>query len=188
MCSNASIHEEGNSTCEFVLWLYDEFYRLMFFTAQKYLADPAQLEEVVQESLRKLIEKADRLQSFPRAILAGYIVATVRNTALTYRKRQVKHSRVISLEDVDLEAPDDRESMDESLIRQEELAGLQAIWSQLSREDQLLLEGKYLLEYSDPELAQLLGCQSASVRMKLTRARRRAQKLLKKEGVLDEEQ
>ena len=78
--------------------------------------------------------------------------------------------------------------MDESLIRQEELAGLQAIWSQLSKEDQLLLEGKYLLEYSDPELAQLLGCQSASVRMKLTRARRRAQKLLKKEGVLDEEQ
>ena len=158
----------------------------MFYTAQKYLADPSQLEEVVQESLRKLIEKADRLQSFPRSILAGYIVATVRNTALTYRKRQVKHSYVISLEDINLDTPDDQESMDESLIRQEELASLQTIWSQLSRDDQLLLEGKYLLEYSDPELAQLLGCRSASVRMKLTRARRRAQNLLKKEGILDE--
>lgn len=188
MCSNDPIHNEENSACAFLLWLYDEFYRLMFFTAQKYLADPSQLEEVVQESLRKLIEKVDRLQSFPHSILTGYIVATVRNTALTYRKRQVKHSRVISLEDIDLEAPDDRESMDESLIHEEELAGLHAIWSQLSKEEQLLLEGKYLLEYSDPELAQLLGCQSASVRMKLTRARRRVQKLLTKEGVLDEVQ
>ena len=53
MCRDDSIQGEGNSACEFLLWLYDEFYRLMFYTAQKYLADPSQLEEVVQESLRK---------------------------------------------------------------------------------------------------------------------------------------
>ena len=42
---------------EFLLWLYQEFSRLMFYTAQKYLADPHSQEEVVQESLKKLIEK-----------------------------------------------------------------------------------------------------------------------------------
>ena len=80
------------------------------------------------------------------------------------------------------EEPASQESMDEALILQEELAPLRAIWPQLSREDQLLLEGKYLLGYSSAQLAQQLGYEPANVRMKLTRARRRALKLMKKGG------
>ena len=48
----------------------------------------------------------------------------------------------------------------------------------LSENDQLLLEGKYLLGYTDTELASLLKCKVGSIRMKLTRARRKALKLI----------
>ena len=51
----------------------------------------------------------------------------------------------------------------------------------LAETDRILLEGKYLLEYSDETLAKQLGCRPASVRAKLTRARRRAFQLLKGE-------
>ena len=67
---------------EFLLWLYQEFSRLMFYTAQKYLADPHSQEEVVQESLKKLIEKVAVLRRLKRPALAGYVRATVRNTAI----------------------------------------------------------------------------------------------------------
>ena len=49
------------------------------------------------------------------------------------------------------------------------------------KEDRLLLEGKYILGYTDAELADMLGCKKSSVRMKLTRARRRAFQLMTEE-------
>ena len=66
--------------------------------------------------------------------------------------------------------------MDEYLMARERSDRLRTIWPRLGEEDRLLLEGKYLRECSDRELAQLLGCRVDSIRMKLTRARRRALK------------
>lgn len=174
-------HRATDSDRTFIQGIYQEFCRLMFFTAQKYLSAPLQQEEVVQESLSKLIEKVDTLRTLQPAVLASYIVATVRNTAISLLRAQARQGQVVNLETLD-EEPTSQESMDEALILQEELAPLRAIWPQLSQEDRLLLEGKYLLEYSSAELGERLGCQSASVRMKLTRARRRALKLMKKGG------
>lgn len=166
---------------QFILNLYQEFCRLMFFTAQKYCSDPLQQEEVVQESLRKLIEKVGTLRTLQPAVLASYLVATVRNTAISYLRAQAKDKAVISLEDL-REEPASQKSMDEALILQEELAPLRSIWPQLSEEEQYLLEGRYLLEYSNVELGTQLGYDPAHVRMKLTRARRKALKLMKKGG------
>ena len=64
----------------------------------------------------------------------------------------------------------------------EEKELLVQIWGSLSEEDRLLLEGKYILGYHDDELATMLGCRKDSVRMKLTRARRRAFQRMLKEG------
>lgn len=77
---------QNDTDQEFILWLYQEFYRLMFYTAQKYVANQKQQEDIVQESLRKLIEKTPRLRRFQRPILASYIVSTVRNTSIDYFK------------------------------------------------------------------------------------------------------
>ena len=86
---------------EFLLWLYQEFSRLMFYTAQKYLADPHSQEEVVQESLKKLIEKVAVLRRLKRPALAGYVRATVRNTAIDLLKVQGRErERVVGLEDL----------------------------------------------------------------------------------------
>ena len=53
--------------------------------------------------------------------------------------------------------------------RQEELL---AIFREMREEEQQLLMGKYLMDLSDAELAQTLGCKPSSIRMKLTRVRR----------------
>ena len=72
-------------------------------------------------------------------------------------------------------------SLDERIIFEEQKDRLMQIWGSLPEEDQLLLEGKYILGYKDTELADMLGCTKDSIRMKLTRARRRAFQLMTEE-------
>ena len=72
-------------------------------------------------------------------------------------------------------------SLGERIIFEEQKDRLMQIWGSLPEEDQLLLEGKYILGYKDTELADMLGCKKDSIRMKLTRARRRAFQLMTEE-------
>ena len=174
---------QNDTDQEFILWLYQEFYRLMFYTAQKYVADQKQQEDIVQESLRKLIEKTSLLRRFQRPILASYIVSTVRNTSIDYLKMwQEEKDRLVNLDDLTSQEVRNSQSIDETLILQEEMEHLKKVWSKLDTETRMVLEGKYILGYDNKKLSQLLRCQPSSVRMRLTRARRKALELMRREG------
>ena len=173
----------------FMLEVYEQFYRLIFSTARKYCMDADDCEDVVQESLVKLIKKVSLLKEMPESVLASYIVSTTRNTAINSiksRNRQALRSSSWEEDSIsELESPE--LPLDERLYRLERSARLNAVLEQLSAEDRFLLEGKYILDYSDPALAECLGCKASSIRMKLTRVRRRVLKLMEKEGLRDHE-
>jgi len=164
---------------EFIQELYRMHIRLMQYTAQKYISDSHHCEDVVQESLAKLIEKTDTLRSLEGAALAGYIVSTVRNTAINHLKKHTPH-RTIEIDwaeghnTVQMTA-----SAEDEVLQKERLGLLTRIWNCLDEETKQVLEGKYILGYSDSELANSLRCKPSSVRMKLTRARRRALALMR---------
>lgn len=164
----------------YMIWLYEEFHRLMFSTARKYTSNQTDCEDIVQNALVGLMQKISKLRQFDRCILTAYIVSIVRNAAINYLRQQAlecEHSDSLdedipSLEDLSL------------IVSQRNL--LSEVWSQLSQEDRFLLEGRYIIGASDKELASTLNCKSDSIRMKLTRARRRAFALVMKfeEGAL----
>ncbi len=179
------INEDQQSDKEFMVNLYLEFERMMFNSARKYTSQPDVVEDIVQESLLKLYGKINTIKPMSHMILAAYIRSTVRNTAINMLKEAGydkchtvdinDESRLISIKDIAL-----TEIVD--LSRYREL--LSKIWPQLSHEDRVLLEGKYIFEFSDVELAKEIGCKVNSVRMKLTRARRHALSILvDQEGV-----
>jgi len=165
----------------FMLDLYQRFQRLMFSTAQKYGRKNDFPEEVVQESLVKLIGKVDLLRELSPRALASYVTAVTRNTAVDcIRSRERRNAA--SLDDEafrELEAP--LIPLDEFMGDKERGKRLADALGRLSDTDRALLEGKYLLEYPDEVLAGQLGCQPGSLRAKLTRARRRAFKVLEGE-------
>ena len=169
---------------EFMTQLYLTYERLMYATARKMLADPEAVKDIVQESVLRLIPKIHILKQQDRCIVASYVVSAVRNTAINYmRKRSRTDGRCGSLEERELIACET--SLDELILLMERKERLTHIWSYLPEGDRVLLEGKYILGYNDTELADFLGCKKESVRMKLTRARRRALQLmleLEKEG------
>lgn len=170
---------------EFMVHLYTKYENLLFYTVQKYISERGSVEDVVQESLVKLHEKIRTIKPMPEIVLASYIRSTVRNTAINILKSTgYEEDRQISTENI-IDVMDEHALSLDTLMqisRYREL--LSKIWPELSKEEQFLLEGKYILGYSDRELSTELCCQPSSVRMKLTRARRHALSILaSREGV-----
>lgn len=157
--------------------LYRRYSKLMFATAWRYLSDPSEVEDVIQTCLIKLFRKEALLRTLEEAPLAAYIQATVRNTIFSQAKREkIGEKTVARLKQrkENEEAP----SLDEWMIREEQAEALSRALQNMKPQDRILLEGKYFLSYTDEELAALLKCKPDSIRMKLTRARRTALRML----------
>lgn len=163
---------------DFMTSLYHEYYLLMFATAKEYFPSQSDREDVVQTSLEGLIRNIKTLRTLSRCTLVAYIVITVRNTSYNLLKSQKRNSELfVKIEnnpEVDEIAA--KLSADEMLSLIHNKNTIAHIWNQLSWEDRCLLEGRYVTGLSDQELAAILNCKPSSIRMKLTRARRRALK------------
>jgi RNA polymerase sigma-70 factor (ECF subfamily) len=165
----------GKEENRFFTDLYQKFKPLMFSQALRYTDDLTAAEDIVYESLSKLLDKYDTLSALNRNALASYIVCTIRSVAINrYRKERREgeyantqsEAAAPSAEDVALQG-----------IFSEPLA---SAWPLLSEDDQCLLERKYILGMNTDELAKVYSCTPAYVRVKLLRARNRARSLLMK--------
>lgn len=172
----------------FMTELYKKHERLMFFVAKQYAADTFEAEEIMQNALVRLLQKEETLQGLNTYAKVNYIVTTVRHTAINYRKkRDREQQRQISLQTV----PEEEEVLqlppvDMVLILGEWKRELLEAYEGLSEDEQYLLSGKYTLSLSDEELAQQLQCKPSSIRMKLTRVRRKLMAELEREGIAHE--
>lgn len=173
-------------TQAFVLQLYQTHERLMYSIVKKQLSDPYIQEDVVQETILKLAQKADLLRTLDKPALSAYVAVATRNTMYSYLRKRSTEESIFLPWTPDLEAlPQQEPTADERLILQEETRYFFQVWKELSSEDRFLLEGKYILQQSDQDLAPVLDCKPSSVRMKLTRLRRKVLKLIQdlEEGV-----
>lgn len=170
----------------FMLQLYNTYQRLMMATALEYAKDTVMAEDIVHDSIIRLMGKIHVMRPLETNALAGYIATTVRNTAIDRMRREaviLRHSADMPSEGV----PDAELTLDELMEISEHRDRLLAIWPKLSEDDRLVLEGKYILGYTDRELAEMLGCREVTVRVKLTRARKKCSQLLGKEAAEHEE-
>lgn len=179
---------ENEQEREFLQTVYQKHARLMYYTAFQILHDRVEAQDVVQESVVRLIDKIELLQKMDGCTLTAYVVSTIRNLSLhAQRKAQKQRFRNADLEQEELlNVPDGAPPMEEGMILREQRQALGRVWPKLDVNDRYLLEAKYILQKSDQEIGGDLGIQPASVRMRLTRARRKAFKLMEKEGATNE--
>ena len=154
--------------------LYLRHERLIYFIAGKYTANAQKREDIVQTAVVSLLRKEATLRRLPPYAQINYIAAAVRNTAINALKREQKElDRCISLEDLTETFPTQFMPSAEAITLEKELQkDLLAVYQEMKEDEQQLLMGKYLMDLSDAELAQTLGCKPSSIRMKLTRVRR----------------
>ena len=75
---------------EFLIELYEEFHALMFSVARRYNNNWMSCEDIVQESILRIMDKLDVLRSKKRCVQAGYIAMVVRNVAINTLKHEDK--------------------------------------------------------------------------------------------------
>lgn len=155
--------------------LVKQYTKLMYSTAKKIVNSSDAAEDVVQDSFERLMNHVQHLMTLSQQRLAGYIVITVKNTALGYlntRKTREKYETEKAVEE-----DDERYYLPSSeviLIEKEDVDRFYEIWHSLAEGDRVILESKYDLGKTDDEISKEIGCKAGSVRMKLTRARRNA--------------
>lgn len=158
----------------FMEQLYEQYHKLIYSQVYKLTKDEYDVEEIVQESLVRLIGKVELLQTLPRDRLVNYTISVARNTAYAFLRKQ-KKLEMIPFEDCELvgysqQASDSR--LDEIIIQKIEGEKLYYAWTHLREQDQVLLNMKYILGYENEEIAEVLDVKPGSIRMMLTRAKR----------------
>lgn len=178
----AQLHSDGDR--EFMVELYERYKYIMFATARKYESCPETVEDLVQDSLLRLIPRLSVVRGLAPNARMAYVVTTVRSTAIDHRRRVASKEKYIHSESEPREAcgASSERCVEDAITAIERGEAVCRALERLNEREQTVLRGRYYLQYTDGELAELLGCKAGSVRAMLTRARRHVLELLKEEG------
>ena len=174
---------KDDSDRAFILSLYQDYYGLVRKKIFDITRDQESLEDLINDTFIKLMEKISLIRTLECCKTAAYVVYTARSVAINFIKhRDVENKYLFYGAGGDLaEKIPDYEAVEESIIREERFEELGKAIAKLPEKEKDLLYFKYILEMDNEQLGQILGIAPASVRQYLTRSRRKAKKLIDKE-------
>lgn len=169
----------------FMQEVYQQNERLMYAIALKYASNTQDCEDIVHDTVEKLCKNIAKIKELPNSALRAYVVYAVRNTAINFRKHQStinRHIQQLSGDDSNSEYDQPESIIERIEDLQEKRTRLTKVWTQLTDAEQELLYRKYVLDQTTEELAGIFQCSRDSIRMRLSRARRKSLRLMKGEG------
>lgn len=137
------------------------------------LVEPSAVDDVVQESLLEVHQSIGALRC-PAAVVA-WLVLVVRKHADRHHRRRRQSVLLDLVADV-LPAPED--GPERAVERASDAAAIRRALALAADRDRLILTLRYFAEWSDAELASLLGISRGAVRKRLHDARRRIRPVL----------
>lgn len=170
---------EDENDREFMASVFTQYQWLMYSTVEQIVKDHWAAEDVVQATLEKLIDRLAKLKSLDERHMVNYIITACKHAAYNELRHRSRHAIFSIDEEWDAESGTHTvHSMELNLIHAEELRKMADIWDQLDPRSQYVLEARYILEKTDSEIASALDIKPSSVRMVLTRARKKAYDLM----------
>ena len=172
------------SEYEFFHEFYEKYKKLIYHLVIQCGPKSSDIDDLVQDVVLRLmnyIPNLMRISDTPSRV-ANYIALTVKSVHIDrLRANQSQPCVVLPVEMLDAiyEDSSNRPALRDSSAAQWDVALLR---EKLAERDWDILSGKYIMGYSDKELAAQFGCSQNSIRMALTRARRNARKLLGARG------
>ena len=154
---------------QFMMDFYEAQKAFLYHTARKFSDHQPDCEDIVQDAVLRLMRHIPTLRRLTPNQTAAYLFLTVRSA---YNDR-IRANQEPSMEEDPRELPDDSVQ-----FAYDAKWDTQILKEGLSQKDWNLLEAKYILGYSDAEIARMLDCVPDSVRTLLRRARNRAKAVL----------
>lgn len=160
--------------------LYKRYSRLMYATVLRSIPNSQDCEDIVQDAVESLCKKVHTLMTLPSPALTVYIVYTVKNKVSNCKRHQsVVNKHIMPMAGTNLEDLESPAPTPEALVElKEQVEALYRVWPRLPDQDRELLYRKYVLKQDNEELAEFLRCKPDSVRMRLTRAKRKVAALM----------
>lgn len=155
---------------EYFLEFYIAHRDFLHYLVRRYEQDPLNQEDLLQDTLIRLMKNAAILPTLPAGAVFRYLSHTVRTAYVDHIRRQ-PDVVLIPLE----------EAIDQVLPVQEENLWSADLQFHLPPREWVVLEGKYLWNYSDRQLAYQLGTSPGNIRVILSRAKKRARALLEQQ-------
>ena len=154
--------------------LCESYAGLLRTLSAKYTGNYEEQNDLIQDTLLYLMGYVDVLRGMNPYKVPSYIALTMKSMFLN-KVRQEKRGFIKE------ELFDDTVSWEVMRPLPDPYQQLEAklLLEQLSDHDRLLLKGWYIAGWTAAELATVLGCSKDSIRMKLSRARKRALKRFK---------
>jgi len=177
-----AIEDDDDRT--FMLNLYQDYYALVRSTVYKVMRCENDIDDLVEDTFVKLIEKISLLRKFDCCKTAAYVVYTAKSVAINFIKHrdvQQKHTYYGADADLSDELVKPESTLEEAYFYREELEALSDAVLRLPDREKDILYFKYILEKTDSKIAEDLSISPDSVREYLTRARRAAKRLMEQE-------
>ena len=170
--------ELSDAEQEYMHLLFERHAGLFRSLSTRYSEDREEQNDLIQDTLLRLIDYVHVLRGMNPYKVPSYIALTMKSVFINKLRREKRGEvRCVPYDDTlpwDMmrPQPDPYQELEAKFLLE-----------QLSEQDRLLLKGWYIVGWTAEELAALLGCSKDSIRMKLTRARRRAFQKHSEEGM-----
>ena len=159
-----------------IMDIYNRFKRFVYAKTKDFTDDLSYREDIAQETWICLMRNVGTLKRMEPKAQATYIARTVRSSALDYLSK-TESRLVLTPDPSDSDQDNGFPSAEEMFFLTNAVSGYN-LWKELSQEDRRLLIGRYIQGLSDRELAKLCNVKEDSIRMMMTRARRRAKEFI----------
>lgn len=160
--------------------LYTQHQRLFLYKASRYTNHSNHAEDVLQDAMIRVIRKIDTLRDLTEAQMIAYVDRAIYSCAMSFLKKESKIPQAVEWEDALEEVQVDADIMDH-LYQKELSVQLGMVLEKLAPRERNILIYKYIFEYKDSEIAEILSVKPESIRMILTRARRSLKQYMMKE-------
>ena len=178
-----SIFRSGGkpSDREFLQKLYQTYAAPLRRRIAAEIPNPEDAEDCLQNCFVRMAGNIGRLRELTPEHRSAYVLSVMRSVVVDYRRR-----RLLPLSDLE---PDEVAGEDvplspveEEVERRERFERLRKNLHKLSETDRIILHYLYREDRTPEELAALLGIRTASLRTYISRAKKRAIRLMNEEG------
>lgn len=151
--------------------IFEQYHVKMEKVAMRILPEQKDAEDAVQNAFIQVIKNFEKVMEIPKDELLYWLISVTKNEALMVQR---KKRRTVPLEDWNAFT----EMSNSNLYYQD----IVALFVHMPETYRCVLEMKYLLEYSDKEIAQHLGISETAVSSRASRGRLLLQELIRKEA------
>ena len=172
--------ENLNSKFEAIYFAYSKY---LYSIGINILKDEQYAADALQQCFIKIFENIDKIGEVDSSRTKSFISIIMRNESITLLRKRNSFFRVTESADDALYIIMDRTANTEDIILRSELQDeMKASLCKLNRDENLLLILKYVHEYSNRQIAGILGVSQEVVRQRLSRVRRKLAALINKDG------